>query len=398
MSAGQLGHADDTEAPARRFGLVARIIGLGVVSALAVLLLGGLPLLAGGDEAPSSGAAATTSGSSAGAASSSAPAPSSEATAASSALAAGAATTAALARDGALARGFQTAYAWDVRRSGPGPAFAPNAANYLGYRNAAQAVQDDLAKMPFDQLNDTERTALSSISTGWQRFFALNDTIVAGYRATDEAKRRATDRIVAGDAAKTFTQIQADTDALAASLQQRVTAALASAPAAAPAAEAAPAANAPASNTASNTATSTSSSASTVATIVQALGVLAAVLAIGLLTALVARGARTGFDRLGDSLHAMASGDLTRDRSCAAATSSATSRTGSARPSRGCASSSRASRPPRAPSRRQARSSRRAPVARSPAAARSPSDSSRPRARPTTSRRTSRPSPRARRR
>ena len=313
MSAGQLGHADDTEAPARRFGLVARIIGLGVVSALAVLLLGGLPLLAGGDEAPSSGAAATTSGSSAGAASSSAPAPSSEATAASSALAAGAATTAALARDGALARGFQTAYAWDVHRSGPGPAFAPNAANYLGYRNAAEAVQADLAKMPFDQLTDAERTALSSISTGWQRFFALNDTIVAGYRDADEAKRRATDRIVAGDAAKTFTQIQADTDALAASLQQRVTAALASAPAAAPAAEAAPAANAPASNTASNTATSTSSSASTVATIVQALGVLAAVLAIGLLTALVARGARTGFDRLGDSLHAMASGDLTRD-------------------------------------------------------------------------------------
>ena len=309
MSAGQLGHADDTEAPARRFGLVARIIGLGVVSALAVLLLGGLPLLAGGDEAPSSGAAATTSGSSAGAASSSAPAPSSEATAASSALAAGAATTAALARDGALARGFQTAYAWDVHRSGPGPAFAPNAANYLGYRNAAEAVQADLAKMPFDQLTDAERTALSSISTGWQRFFALNDTIVAGYRDADEAKRRATDRIVAGDAAKTFTQIQADTDALAASLQQRVTAALASAPAAAPAAEAAPAANAPASNTAS----STSSRPSTVATIVQALGVLAAVLAIGLLTALVARGARTGFDRLGDSLHAMASGDLTRD-------------------------------------------------------------------------------------
>ncbi len=310
MSAGQLGHADDTEAPARRFGLVARIIGLGVVSALAVLLLGGLPLLAGGDEAPSSGAAATTSGSSAGAASSSAPAPSSEATAASSALAAGAATTAALARDGALARGFQTAYAWDVHRSGPGPAFAPNAANYLGYRNAAEAVQADLAKMPFDQLTDAERTALSSISTGWQRFFALNDTIVAGYRDADEAKRRATDRIVAGDAAKTFTQIQADTDALAASLQQRVTAALASAPAAA---EAAPAANAPASNTASNTASSTSSRPSTVATIVQALGVLAAVLAIGLLTALVARGARTGFDRLGDSLHAMASGDLTRD-------------------------------------------------------------------------------------
>ena len=309
MSAGQLGHADDSEAPARRFGLVARIIGLGVVSALAVLLLGGLPLLAGGDEAPSSGAAATTSGSSAGAASSSAPAPSSEATAASSALAAGAATTAALARDGALARGFQTAYAWDVHRSGPGPAFAPNAANYLGYRNAAEAVQADLAKMPFDQLTDAERTALSSISTGWQRFFALNDTIVAGYRDADEAKRRATDRIVAGDAAKTFTQIQADTDALAASLQQRVTAALASAPAA----EAAPAANAPASNTASNTASSTSSRPSTVATIVQALGVLAAVLAIGLLTALVARGARTGFDRLGDSLHAMASGDLTRD-------------------------------------------------------------------------------------
>ena len=311
MSAGQSGHGigaleagnavgqgpgqslehtlDHTAGAPRRFGIVARIVALGVVSALAVLLLGGLPLFtrgdAGADVAPAAPAAQGAS----------APVAGSEA----AALATGVAATAALARDGALARGFQLGYAWDVHRSGSGPAFAENAANYLGYRTAAAAVEADLAKIPADQLSETDRATLSTITTGWQRFVALNDSIVEGYRSTDTGQRQVTDRVVSREAASTFTQIQTDTQALAASLQERLSAT--AAPAATPAAPAAPAAAA------------TSAGASTVATIVQALGVIAAMLAIGLLTALLARAARSGFDRLGGSLHAMADGDVGHD-------------------------------------------------------------------------------------
>lgn len=133
MSAGQLGLREDSEVPARRFSLVARTMGLGIASALAILIVGGLPLLIDRGSGPAVPNDAR---------------PQAQAQALVQALSAGSATAAALARDGASARGYQTAYAWDVHRSGPGPAFAGDAANYQGYRSAARAVQPTWPRSP----------------------------------------------------------------------------------------------------------------------------------------------------------------------------------------------------------------------------------------------------------
>ncbi|MDO5712489.1 MAG: methyl-accepting chemotaxis protein [Micrococcales bacterium] len=280
MSAGQLGLREDSEVPARRFSLVARTMGLGIASALAILIVGGLPLLIDRGSGPAVPNDAR-------------PQAQAQALVQVQALSAGSATAEALARDGASARGYQTAYAWDVHRSGPGPAFAGNAANYQGYRSAARAVQADLATVPFDKLTDAERSSLSAISTGWQSFFAINESIVRGYRADDPTRRRQTDRLVAGDAATTHQQIQADTAALVQSLDRRIagtgqSAVTREAPAAA------------------------SSGVPMLLQVTQGLSVAVSILVIGLLTGLLARGLRRGLAQLGTSLHAMAAGDLTR--------------------------------------------------------------------------------------
>ena len=121
--------------------------------------------------------------------------------------------------------GWQVAYAWDARRIGPLAAVAPDAANRAGYLADAQALRDELSKMPTDVLTAKEAPIFDKIVADWDTFFALDDQVVALYQQNTPASTDAADAKILGDVYKVYYEIFDLTEKLRGSLQSRVAAA-----------------------------------------------------------------------------------------------------------------------------------------------------------------------------
>ena len=121
--------------------------------------------------------------------------------------------------------GWQVAYAWDARRIGPVAAVAPDAGNRAGYLADAQALRDELSKMPTDVLTAKEAPIFDKIVADWDTFFALDDQVVALYQQNTPASTDAADAKILGDVYKVYFEIFDLTEKLRGSLQSRVAAA-----------------------------------------------------------------------------------------------------------------------------------------------------------------------------
>ncbi|MDO5628828.1 MAG: methyl-accepting chemotaxis protein [Mobilicoccus sp.] len=194
----------------------------------------------------------------------------------------GAITSSILGRNGADLRGAQMAVAWDVHRSGADAAFADGAANWVAYQGAIEQVQTTMGRMPVDQLTDAERAQFESIQGLWADFFAASDTAISAYQGGGEGARRAADTTLARDVAVTYGEIQATTGELNSAINARVAGINEQAMAAAD-----------------------------ISRIVQILVLLVALPLIAFVTYRVVSRLRAGIGEVDSSLHALADGDLT---------------------------------------------------------------------------------------
>ena len=179
-----------------RWGLIPRIVAVGVIGALAAVLI---TVISVGSQARYNASLDEIS-----------------------AIRGGAITSSVLQRTTSDVRGLQTAYAWDVRRSGPQAAFAANAANYAAFTKATGDVKANLAKMPASSLTSGEQGLLSKVASEWDAFFATNDRIVAAYKQGTPAALDQGDQLVAGESTKTLAAIAEDTTALNKQINARV--------------------------------------------------------------------------------------------------------------------------------------------------------------------------------
>ncbi|MGY1834778.1 methyl-accepting chemotaxis protein [Blastococcus sp. SYSU DS0510] len=118
--------------------------------------------------------------------------------------------------------GWQTAYAWDARLSGPVVAVQPTSANRAGFLDAAEGLRDELQAMPMELLDADEAAAYEQIRTQWQEFFAIDDQVVALYERGTPADTNAADALIFGQGYDIYFGIIELTEELTASLDDRV--------------------------------------------------------------------------------------------------------------------------------------------------------------------------------
>ncbi len=192
--------------------------------------------------------------------------------------------TSVLGRTGSEVRGYQFAYSWDVGRAGATVALSPEQANFAGYQQSSQRLQQQLDAMPVDRLTEQERAQFEASKAAWAEFFAAGDRALTSYRENTDAATRAANSVIAGPAAAAYAQAQQGATQVNTAVNQRVAAIQSEANAAAAV-----------------------SRVLQIVTIVLALGLIA------LVTLLTARVLRSQVQAMDDALDALADGDLTHE-------------------------------------------------------------------------------------
>ena len=118
--------------------------------------------------------------------------------------------------------GWQVAYAWDARRLGPVQAVQPDSGNRAGYLADADALRAELASMPTGALTASESKMYDTIVADWDKFFAVDDKVVALYKQNTPATTDAADELILGDGYKVYFDIFDLTEKLRKSLESRV--------------------------------------------------------------------------------------------------------------------------------------------------------------------------------
>ncbi|WP_162248040.1 HAMP domain-containing protein, partial [Angustibacter sp. Root456] len=177
---------------------------------------------------------------------------------------------------------WQTAYAWDARRSGPQKAVADTSANRAGYLKATQQLRETLAAMPQRSMTAGERSALARISVLWNEFFSTDDAIKDLYSLGDPLSVDRAEAMIGGPERATYYHINDETDALAESVRKRSAAEVEAA-----------------------------SQAAWTAQLLVAAAVLLSVAGVALLASRVSNGIVRRVRRVHEALEAMARGDLT---------------------------------------------------------------------------------------
>ncbi|GGN33080.1 PAS domain S-box-containing protein [Actinoplanes campanulatus] len=131
------------------------------------------------------------------------------------------AASAALQRDALMAKfraadlnGWQTGYAFNAIRGVPG-ATTDAVGLRAKFLTSAEALRQDLARIGTHDLSVDERRLLAEAEYAFDRFMAIDERIVAGYRAGTPATIAASNDLVAGEALHWFDQAAAAVDQLA---------------------------------------------------------------------------------------------------------------------------------------------------------------------------------------
>jgi methyl-accepting chemotaxis protein len=119
--------------------------------------------------------------------------------------------------------GWQTAYAFDVVRGVPGAA-DDSAEGRSAFLASAQAFRRELDTVRTARLTADEDKLIAAISTGFDRFMTLDQTIVADYRSGTANSNTEANVLVAVDEIKIFNEIAANVDALTASIDAKAAA------------------------------------------------------------------------------------------------------------------------------------------------------------------------------
>jgi methyl-accepting chemotaxis protein len=122
--------------------------------------------------------------------------------------------------------GWQVAYAWDARRVGPLAAVAEDSGNRAGFLDVSSRLRDELDAMPTEFLSADEAAAYDTIGTEWERFFDIDDRVVALYQQNTPASTEAADALILGDGYNVYFGIIELTQQLKDSLRTRVDAAV----------------------------------------------------------------------------------------------------------------------------------------------------------------------------
>jgi len=112
--------------------------------------------------------------------------------------------------------GWQTAYAFDVKRQGP-PAAADGAPSRKAFLASIERTRRDLAAVhtALGAVPQIDGASLDAASTGLDRFMTLDEQIVASYRAKDAAAHDKADKLVLNDEITIFNNAAAQLNALA---------------------------------------------------------------------------------------------------------------------------------------------------------------------------------------
>ena len=121
--------------------------------------------------------------------------------------------------------GWQIAYAWDARRTGPLEAVAADADNRAGFLGIADKLRAELGAMPTEVLTGKEAKIFADITTKWQDFFTLDNQVVALYSQNTPAGTDAADALILGDSFAVYYDVIDLTRQLKESLAERVHAA-----------------------------------------------------------------------------------------------------------------------------------------------------------------------------
>jgi methyl-accepting chemotaxis protein len=122
--------------------------------------------------------------------------------------------------------GWQVAYAWDARRSGPLQAVQPvEGGNRAGFLDVSERLQAELANAPVEVFSEEEGAISAEIATKWEDFYALDDQAVALYSQNTPASTDAADTLILNEGFGVYYELIDLTTALKASLTERVEAA-----------------------------------------------------------------------------------------------------------------------------------------------------------------------------
>ncbi|MEU4695215.1 methyl-accepting chemotaxis protein [Actinoplanes sp. NPDC023714] len=120
--------------------------------------------------------------------------------------------------------GWQTGYAFDTIRGVDG-ATDDTVGQRASFLASAAAFETDLDTLRSLGLTDPESALVSAIEESFEQFMAVDERIVAGYRAGTRAGERAANALVAGEALTLMAAIIESVDGLVASTDGRATAA-----------------------------------------------------------------------------------------------------------------------------------------------------------------------------
>ncbi|WP_432986166.1 methyl-accepting chemotaxis protein [Dactylosporangium sp. CA-233914] len=120
--------------------------------------------------------------------------------------------------------GWQVGYAFDVVRGEPGSTddTAETRAAYLQSMRDFSAELDTMAKLP---LTADEQSVVQSIRTAYADFVALDDRVIAAYRAGTAAQTQAANELVVGEGLEVYGRIADGVDKLLSTARQRAAAA-----------------------------------------------------------------------------------------------------------------------------------------------------------------------------
>ena len=118
--------------------------------------------------------------------------------------------------------GWQTAYAFDVKRQGP-PAAADGAPSRKAFLASIERTRRDLAAVhtALGAVPQIDGASLDAASAGLDRFMTLDEQIVAWYRTKDPAAHDKADKLVLSDEITIFNNAAAQLNALAKVLSER---------------------------------------------------------------------------------------------------------------------------------------------------------------------------------